>query len=103
MLLAPFTLEEIKKVVSSFTLEKAQGPNGFIDPFYQKFWDFIGFDLLVVVEESRRNTKMISSFNSSNISIIPKVKQLTSFANFRPISLCNMIYKLITKAIYMRL
>ena len=46
---------------------------------------------------------MIRSFNSTNISIIQKVKQPASFADFRPISLCNMICKLITKTIYMRL
>ena len=46
---------------------------------------------------------MIRSFNSTNIAIIPKVKQPASFSDFRPISLCNMIYKLITKAINMRL
>ena len=103
MLLAPFTLEEIKKVVSSFPPDKAPGPDGFTALFYQKCWDFIGSDLLAVVEESRRNAKMIRSFNSTNIAIIPKVKQPTSFADFRPISLCNMVYKLITKAIYMRL
>ena len=90
-------------MVSSFPPDKAPGPNGFTTLFYQKCWDFIGSDLLAVVEESRRNAKMIRSFNSTNIAIIPKVKKLTSFADFRPISLCNMIYKLITKAIYMRL
>ena len=103
MLLAPFTLEEIKKVVSSFPPDKALGTDGFIALLYQKCWDFIGSDLLAVVEESRRNAKMIRSFNSTNIAIIPKVKQPASFADFRAISLCNMIYKLITKTMYMRL
>lgn len=74
ILLAPFTSEEIKKVVSLFPPDKAPGPNGFIALFYQKFWDFIGSNLLLVVEESRRNAKMIRSFNSTNIAIIPKVK-----------------------------
>ena len=74
MLLAPFTLEEIKKVVSSFPPDKAPGPDGFTALFYQKCWDFIGSDLLAVVEESRRNAKMIRSFNATNIAIIPKVK-----------------------------
>ena len=36
MLLAPSTLEEIKKVVSSFPPEKAPGPDGFIALFYYK-------------------------------------------------------------------
>lgn len=31
------------------------------------------------------------------IALIPKVHQLISFANFRPISLCNFIYKVISK------
>ena len=74
MLLAPFTLEEIKKVVSSFPPDKAPSPDGFTTLFYQKIWDFIGSNLLAVVEESRRNAKMIRSFNSTNIAIFSKVK-----------------------------
>ena len=46
---------------------------------------------------------MLNSFNSTNISIIPKTKEPKNFADFHPISLCNLTYKIITKAIYLHL
>ena len=46
---------------------------------------------------------MIKYFNITNISIIPKIKDPQTFANFRPISLCNLSYEIITKVIYLRM
>ena len=46
---------------------------------------------------------MIKYFNTTNISIIPKIKDPQTFADFRPISLCNLSYKIITKAIYLQM
>lgn len=96
----PFTLHEVKKVVFSLSLDKSPVPDGFTILFYQKFWNFLGFELLLALEESRRNGLMLKNFNVTNITIIPKLKQPKTFANFRPISLCNSIYKIFTKAIY---
>ena len=52
LLLAPFTLEEIHKVVFSFPPEKALDPNGFTAYFFQRCWDVICVDLLAAMEES---------------------------------------------------
>ena len=46
---------------------------------------------------------MLKYFNTTNISIIPKTKEPKTFADFRPISLCNSVYKIIKKAIYLRM
>ena len=54
MLMAPFTIQEIHKVIFSFPPDKAPGPDGFTAVFYQSCWDIIGWDLLAAVEESRR-------------------------------------------------
>ena len=103
ILMAPFTIQEIRKVVFSFSPDKAPGPDGFTTLFYQSYWNIIGWDLLVVVEESRRSKNMLKYFNTTNISIIPKIKDPQTFADFRPISLCNLSYKIITKAIYLQI
>ena len=43
------------------------------------------------------------SLNSTFLSLIPKKDKPSTFANFRPISLCNLLYKLIAKVIAVRL
>ena len=103
MLMAPFTIQEIRKVVFSFPPDKALGLDGFIALFYQSCWNIIGWDLLAAVEESRRSKTMLKYFNTTNISIIPKLRDPQTFVDFRPISLCNLSYKIITKSIYLRI
>lgn len=44
-----------------------------------------------------------SGFNATNIVLIPKVKQIEKLTEFRPISLCNVIFKIMGKAIANRL
>lgn len=40
---------------------------------------------------------MKSGMNNTLISLIPKVDSLISFAQFKPMSLCNIVYKFVTK------
>ena len=101
--MAPSTIQEICKVVFSFPPDKALGPDGFSALFYQICWNIIGWDLWAAVEESRRSKSMLKYFNTTNISIIPKVRDPQTFVDFRPISLCNLSYKIITKAIYLNI
>lgn len=99
----PFTIEEVKKVVLSLVVDQAPSPDGFTTFFFQKCWDVLGSDHLTAIEESRKSKMVLKNFNVTNIVILPKVKEPKIFADFRPISLFNTIYKIITKAICLRL
>lgn len=91
------TKEELKEVVYSFQREKSPSPNGWPIIFYVGFYECIKYDLLVVVEESRTFGKVVGAFNSTFLSLIPKKDDPDTFEDFRPISLCNSIYKIIAK------
>jgi hypothetical protein len=97
------TEAELKETLLSFQKDKSPGPDGWTIEFYRGFFDLIGADLLKVIEESRTNGRIHSPFNSTFIALIPKVNDPQSFDDFRPISLCNCIYKIIAKIIARRL
>ncbi|XP_059066261.1 uncharacterized protein LOC131857592 [Cryptomeria japonica] len=103
MLMAPFTNGELREVVFSMPPEKALRPDGFMTLFFQKCWDFVENDVLLALEESRRNRTILKELNTTLIAIIPKVDNPNSFSDFHPIALCNTLYKIITKAISVRL
>lgn len=59
----------------------------------------LGNDLLKFVEESRRRGRISSVIKSTFIALIPKSNDLVSFDDFRPISLCNCLYKIIANCL----
>ena len=56
-----------------------------------------------MVEDSRQSGRVLPSLNSTFIALKPKKDKPLSFTDIRPISLCNLIYKLIAKVATQRL
>jgi hypothetical protein len=56
-----------------------------------------------MVEETRLRGEVITSINSTFLDLIPKVNKPSYFTDYRPISLCNLCYKIIAKVIAKRL
>jgi hypothetical protein len=99
----PVTLEEIKSVLVKFNKDRSPGPDGWTTEFFISFFDLVGEDLLKMVEDSRRNGKLCGGLNSTFLALIPKVNKPKSFDDYRPISLCNLIYKVISKILANRI
>ena len=82
---------------------KAPSLDGFTARFLKSCWKIIKKDLLKMVRKSQNCNKIGGSTNSTFLALIPKEKGATSFDRFRPISLCNIGYKFITKVIVNRI
>jgi hypothetical protein len=91
--------EELKEIIFSFQKDKSPGPDGWSMDFFMGLYDLIGKDILKVVEESRQNGHIHDPFNATFLALIPKVDNPSTLEDFRPISLCNSIYKIISKII----
>eukprot|EP00253_Pinus_taeda_P010150 PITA_10150 len=98
-LIDPVSAEELEGVLKWFKKDKSPGPDGWTIEFYLAFFDVLGQDLLGVVEESRTTGSIYHAINSTFIALIPKFDSHESFDDYRPISLCNCLYKIISKTI----
>ena len=95
----PVTEEEIEEVITEMHNGKAPGPYGFNVDFFKACLRIVKQDILEVVEESRRFKTVLKALNEYFIALIPKQEKATSPDRFRPITLCNLIYKIISKVI----
>ena len=103
LLTANFTVDEVKKVLDQMTLFKALGPDGFTADFYQQQWPTVGLEVCEAALHFLNFAKMDSAINATNIALIPKVKNLCCVIEFRLISLCNVLYKIVSKVLTNRL
>jgi exonuclease III len=102
-LLRPITQTEVDHAVENMPPGKAPGPDGFTTDFFHHCWDMVKEEVWQVVEESRTSGQVLPALNATFITLIPKEERVTHPKQFRPISLCNVIYKIITKVIANRL
>lgn len=79
--------------------DKDLGPDVFLIEFFQEFWGTIKIDSLAAVKESQKNKQILWALNSTFLSLIPKGDRADRFSLFFPISLFNVIYKIISNLI----
>jgi len=95
--------DELLQTLQSFLRDKSTGLDGLLVEFFLGCYEFIEEYLSKVVGATRIIGKMLRTYNTTFISLIPKEDNPTTFENFRPISLCNYTYKIISKVIARRL
>lgn len=98
-----FMLEEIKEALLSLNPDKSPGPDGFQAFFFHKCWNILGEDLWKAIEATKKSGSLLAEINNTFLAIIPKNTNHEEPGDFRPIALCNTIYKILTKALANRL
>ncbi|GJZ92177.1 reverse transcriptase [Tanacetum coccineum] len=95
----PITESEAYNAVMQMHPSKAPRPDGMTPLFYQKFWNIVGPATVNVVAEFFRTGIMPPNINKTLITLILSITSPESLKDLRPISLCNVIYKIISKVI----
>jgi hypothetical protein len=98
-----FTTEEVSQAVHQLKGNSAPGPDGLSAKFFQNYWDIIGGDITTSALNILNNGGNPEPLNSTFICLIPKNKHPSTPAEFRPIALCNVMIKIITKTIANRI
>ena len=99
----PYTSEEVGAAITEMAPLKAPGPDGMPPLFYQSYWSDVGMDSTQAVLSSLNSSSILKSINHTFNTLIAKVQNPKRVMEFRPISLGNVIYKIVSKVIANRL
>ena len=95
--------EEIREALWSLKAFKAPGPDGLHAGFFQYFWNEVQASICQEVKKAFVSESIPALLNTTLVTLIPKCNNPESLANFRPISLCNSVYKVISKVLVTRI
>ena len=95
--------EEIREALWSIKAFKAPGPDGLHAGFFQCFWHDVQGSVCQEVKKAFISGSIPAFLNTTLITLIPKCNNPESLANFKPISLCNSVYKVISKVLVARI
>ncbi|KAJ9130670.1 hypothetical protein P3X46_034239, partial [Hevea brasiliensis] len=100
---SPLTVEEDKTALWDMDSYKAPGPDVFPVAFFQKSWTIVGVDLVNMALSFLNGGALVVGACDILITLLPKVEVSESISQFRQISLCNVSFKVITKALANRI
>ena len=102
-LTSEFTAEEVERALKQMKPLIAPKLDGMSPIFFKSCSNFISKDVIAASLDILNSGSMIDNLNHTFISLIPKTKTPKTAKDFQPISLCNVLYKIISKTIANRL
>lgn len=99
----PISKAEVRAALFDMKPLNAPGPDGFHSLFFQSQWDLVGDTLFREIRRFFDGGTLDARLNQTLIALIPKTEHPQVMKDFRPISLCSTVYKVITKIIASRL
>ncbi|XP_056688684.1 uncharacterized protein [Spinacia oleracea] len=98
-----FSESEIKEAMLSIHSSKSPGPDGVTAEFFSLYWETVGDLVTKSVLRFFHTGYLLKEWNQSLLVMIPKNSNPELASHFRPIGLCNTIYKCISKCMVNRL
>lgn len=95
-----YTKEEIHTTLRQIHPTKTPSPDGMPQLFFHKYWHLAGNSFTTTMLQVLNTCQVPLGLNHTFIILIPKKNNVVRVTNFMPIiSLCNVLYKLISKVI----
>ncbi|OMO80770.1 reverse transcriptase [Corchorus capsularis] len=95
--------EEVRQAAFQLGPMKAPGVDGKPATFYQQYWDVVGNLTTQSAFDFLNNGHILKELNKTLIALIPKKKDPSVVNDYRPISLCNVAYKIISRVLVNRM
>lgn len=92
-----YTKDEVITTLKEMGPTKAVGEDGFAALFYQLFWHIVWMDVIDFCLGVLHRGMPITPCNATNIVLLPKIPNPNFIENFRLISSCNVLHKLVAK------
>ncbi|KAH9763510.1 reverse transcriptase domain-containing protein [Citrus sinensis] len=102
-LMEPFSPTDVREAIFSMHPEKSPGPDGMNPAFYQNFWSIVGDEVSAACLSYISHCEFPANLNEITVILIPKTPNPESITDFRPIALCNVLYKVVAKMLANRL
>lgn len=98
-LLQPYTPDEVKRALFQMHPSKSLSLDNISPFFFQKYGNIVGDDVIEALLLVLSLGHLLQKMNYIHIVLIPKINEPQSVANYRPISLANLISKIVSKVV----
>ncbi|WOL08081.1 hypothetical protein Cni_G16833 [Canna indica] len=98
-----FSGKEVWEVANGLGRGKSPGIDGYILEFYLHNWETIKDRLIAELNEFQRTAILKGGWGDTLLVMIPKKEKPRKIEEFRPIALCNVLYKILAKTLVNRM
>ncbi|XP_010451797.1 PREDICTED: uncharacterized protein LOC104733977 [Camelina sativa] len=102
-LIVDVSAQEIRQAAFNIKGDSAPGADGWTGAFFRKYWSTVGTDIIKEVQGFFSTGVLPQDWNHTQLCLIPKKPNANQMSDMRPISLCSVLYKIVSKVICTRL
>ncbi|CAN6173732.1 unnamed protein product [Urochloa humidicola] len=95
--------QEIRTILQEMKRDASPGPDGLNVAFYRAAWQWISGDITDLIDDFYKTGTLPQHTNNTYIVLIPKRVNCLTPQDYRPISLCNVFYKIVAKSLAQRI